>query len=83
MAASLVELAQPNFEEEIPFFTEGDEASVSFELDPTEKPERPPVELKPLPPGLKYAFLHGNRETPVIISEKLSEVETKQLITIL
>jgi hypothetical protein len=83
MAASLAELAQPNFEEEIPFFTEEDEAPVSFELEPTEKPERPPVELKPLTPRLKYAFLHGNPETPVIISDKLSEVETQQLITVL
>jgi hypothetical protein len=49
MAASLVELAQPNFEEEILFFTEEDEAHVSFKLDPTEKPERPPIEFKPLP----------------------------------
>jgi hypothetical protein len=39
MAASLTELAQPNIEEEIPFFTEEDEAPVSFKLDPTEKPE--------------------------------------------
>jgi hypothetical protein len=39
MAASLAELAQPIFEEEILFFTEEDEALVSFELDPTEKPE--------------------------------------------
>jgi hypothetical protein len=38
MAASLAELAQPNFEEEIPFFTKEDEALVSFELDPTKKP---------------------------------------------
>jgi hypothetical protein len=83
MAASLAELAQPNFEEEILFFTKEDEAPVSFELDPTEKPQWPPIELKPLPPGLKYAFLHGNRETPVIISDKLSEIETQQLITIL
>jgi hypothetical protein len=83
MAASLAELAQPNFEEEIPFFTEEDEAPVTFELDPTEKPERPPVELKPLPPGLMYAFLHGNRETPMLISDTLSTVETQQLITIL
>jgi hypothetical protein len=83
MAASLAELAQPNFEEEIPLFTEEDEAQVSFKLDPTEKPERPPIELKPLPPGLKYMFLHGNQETLVIISGKLSEVETQQLITIL
>jgi hypothetical protein len=56
---------------------EEDEALVSFELDPTEKLERPPVELKPLPPGLEYAFLYGNRETPMIISDKLSEVETQ------
>jgi hypothetical protein len=59
MAASLAELAQPNFEEEILFFMEEDEAPVSFKLDPTEKPEQPPIELKPLPPGLKYTFLHG------------------------
>jgi hypothetical protein len=39
MAASLTELAQPNIEEEIPFFTEEDEAPVSFKLDPTEKSE--------------------------------------------
>jgi uncharacterized protein YejL (UPF0352 family) len=32
---------------------------------------------------LKYAFLHGNRETLVIISDKLSKVETQQLLTIL
>jgi hypothetical protein len=83
MATSLAELAQPNFEEEIPFLIEEDEAPISFELDPTEKPERPPRELKSLPPGLKYVFLHGNRETPVIISDKLSEVETQQLITVL
>jgi hypothetical protein len=83
MVASLADLAQPNFEEEISFFTEEDEDPVSFKLDPTEKPKRPPIELKPLPMGLKYAFLHGNLETPVIISDKLSEVETQQLITVL
>jgi hypothetical protein len=81
MAASLAELAQPKFEEEIPFFMEKDVAPVSFKLDRTEKPERPLIELKPLPPGLKYAFLHGNRKTAVIISDKLSEGETQQLIT--
>jgi hypothetical protein len=74
-AASLAELSQPNFEEEIPFFTKEDEAPVSFKLDPTEKSKRPSIELKPLPPGLKYVFLHGDRETPVIINVKLSEVE--------
>jgi hypothetical protein len=39
MAASLAELTQPNFEEEISFFTEEHEAPVSFKLDPTDKPK--------------------------------------------
>jgi hypothetical protein len=77
MVPSLAELGQLNFEEEIPFFTVEDEALVSFELDPPKKPKRPLVELKPLPPGLKYAFLHGNQEIPIIISDKLSEVKTQ------
>jgi hypothetical protein len=37
MDVSLAELAQLNVEEEISFFTEEDEAPVSFKLDPTEK----------------------------------------------
>jgi hypothetical protein len=83
MAASLAELAQPNFEEDILFFTEENDAPVPFKLDLIEKPDRPPIELKPLPLGLKCVFLHGNRETLVIISDKLSEVEAQQPITIL
>jgi hypothetical protein len=39
--------------------------------------------LKPLPSGLKYAFLNNNRESPVIISNKLSKDETLRLLTIL
>jgi hypothetical protein len=46
-------------------------------------PCRPPIELKPLPTGLCYAFLHGNTESPVIISDKLSEEESARLITVL
>jgi hypothetical protein len=44
---------------------------------------RAPIELKPLPSGLHYAFLNGDAESPVIISDKLSERETTQLITVL
>jgi hypothetical protein len=29
---------------------------------------------------LKYAFLNGDRSTPVIISDKLSESETQKLV---
>jgi hypothetical protein len=38
---------------------------------------------KPLSSGLKYAFLNNNRESPMIISDKLSEDETLWLLTIL
>jgi hypothetical protein len=39
--------------------------------------------LKPLPLGLRYAFLNNDRESPVIISDKLSKEETLHLLTIL
>jgi hypothetical protein len=36
-----------------------------------------------LPPGLQYIFLNGDRETPVIISDKLSNDETRRLVATL
>ena len=53
------------------------------ELLATKTPSRPPIELKPLPSGLRYAFLNSDVESPVIISDKLSEEETNKLIAIL
>ena len=53
------------------------------ELPATETPSRPPIELKPLPSGLRYAFLNSDVESPVIISDKLSEEETNKLIAVL
>ena len=53
------------------------------ELPATKKPSRPLIELKPLPSGLRYAFLNSNVESPVIISDKLSEKETNKLIAVL
>nr|GEV28026.1 reverse transcriptase domain-containing protein [Tanacetum cinerariifolium] len=41
------------------------------------------VELKNLPPHLKYAFLGGNNKLPVIIAKDLSVEETTALITVL
>jgi hypothetical protein len=41
------------------------------------------IELKPLPTRLRYAFLNGDKNTLVIISDKLSDEETSKLITIL
>ena len=54
-----------------------------FCLDESERPPRPPIELKPLPSGLKYAFLDHDPETLVIISDKLSKAETYRLLTVL
>jgi hypothetical protein len=45
---------------------------------------QPPLpELKLLPPSLKYAFLHNNRSTPVVISDKLTESETRRHVAVL
>nr|GEZ95852.1 DNA-directed DNA polymerase [Tanacetum cinerariifolium] len=45
--------------------------------------EPPAVELKDLPPHLKYAFLEGDDKLPVIIAKDLSVEEKTALITIL
>nr|GEZ10806.1 reverse transcriptase domain-containing protein [Tanacetum cinerariifolium] len=45
--------------------------------------EPPAVELKDLPPHLKYAFLEGDDKLPVIIAKDLSVEEKNALITIL
>jgi hypothetical protein len=36
-----------------------------------------------LPPGLQYIFLNGDRETAVIISDKLFNDETRRLVATL
>nr|CAE01641.2 OSJNBb0021I10.3 [Oryza sativa Japonica Group]CAE03198.2 OSJNBb0060M15.10 [Oryza sativa Japonica Group] len=71
-------------EDEVPDFNmEEADPSETLDLPILEPPPRPPLELKPLPPGLRYAFLHNDREAPVIISDKLSEDETQHLLTVL
>nr|GEX41863.1 hypothetical protein [Tanacetum cinerariifolium] len=45
--------------------------------------EPPEVELKDLPPHLKYAFLEGDDKLPVIIVKDLSVEEKTTLITVL
>jgi hypothetical protein len=76
------EMVQPFFNEEH-FIQEEEELAEPIELNLNEQPPPPLIELKPLPPGLRYVFLHNNRNTPIIISDKLSEYETQQLVTIL
>ena len=60
-----------------------EDSGETSELPVTEKPSQPLNELKPLPFGLRYAFLNSDVESPVIISDKLSEEETNKLIAIL
>jgi hypothetical protein len=45
--------------------------------------EAPKVELKPLPPNLKYEFLGPNSTYPVIVNASLNEVETEKLLYVL
>ncbi|XP_070045846.1 uncharacterized protein [Nicotiana tomentosiformis] len=54
--------------------------------NPPTKPsieEPPKLELKPLPPHLRYAFLGPNSTLPVIISFGLLDVQKEQLLQIL
>jgi hypothetical protein len=83
--ASLEHFVESNQEDVTEFFIEEEEENPteSEPLDETEEPSRPPIELKPLPPGLRYAFLHNDSESPVIINNQLTQEETHRLITVL
>jgi hypothetical protein len=52
-------------------------------LDELLEPPKPTNELKPLPSSLRYAFLNNDQDSPVIISDKLSQKESLRLLTIL
>jgi hypothetical protein len=83
MATTLEEeLALPCIDDVADYFSLAEEEVVFQDLEPEAKPETSPIELKQLPPGLKYVFLNGDRETPVIISDTLSDNETGRLVTI-
>jgi hypothetical protein len=82
LMVSQEEMVQPFFDEEH-FIQEEEELEEPIELNLNEQPPPPSIELKPLPPGLRCVFLHNNRNTPVIISDKLSKYETQHLITVL
>jgi len=65
------------------FIQEEDDLEEKLELPIHEKPTRPPIELKVLPDGLRYAFLNGDTQTPVIISSHLFDEETAKLLAVL
>jgi hypothetical protein len=83
--ASLEHIIQPNLKEDAEFFIEEeDDGPLEPEpLDELLEPPKPPIEFKPLPAGLRCAFLNNHQESPVIISDKLPQEENLHLITIL
>jgi hypothetical protein len=83
-AASLELLVDLGLEDDAQFFIE--EEADYFEPEPLDEfaePPRPPIELKPLPIGLRYAFLNDDLEFPVIISDKLTQKQTFCLMAVL
>jgi hypothetical protein len=83
--ASLDILIEPNLEDDAQFFIkEEDKSLIDPEpLDELLESTKRSIELKPLPSSLKYAFLNNDQDSPVIISDKLSQEESLRLITIL
>ena len=76
--------SKPSLEYDVELFIqEEDELEEQLELPIHEKPTRPPIELKVLPDGLRYAFLNGDTQTPVIVSCHLSDEETAKLLAVL
>jgi hypothetical protein len=77
-------LTELGLEDDVQFFIE-EEANFSEPepLDEFVEPHKPPIELKPLPTSLRYAFLDNGLDSPVITSDKLSQEQTLRLITVL
>ncbi|KAL2901193.1 DNA damage-inducible protein 1 [Bienertia sinuspersici] len=46
-------------------------------------PTHPEVELKPLPPSLKYAYLGAGNTYPVIVNAELNDTQTEKLLVLL
>ena len=83
--ASLEILTEPNLEKDAKFFLEEeDEHPMDVKsLDELLDPPKPPIELKPLPTGLRYSFFNNDSESPMIISDKLTQKESLCLMIIL
>jgi hypothetical protein len=84
MATTLEEeLATPCIDDVADYFSLTEEEAIFQDLEQEAKPKTSPVELKQLPPRLQYVFLNGDRETPVIITDKLFNNETGRLVATL
>jgi hypothetical protein len=82
--ASLEFLTEPGLEDHAQFFVE-EEADFSEPepLDEFANPPKPPIELKPLPASLRYAFLGNDPDSLMIISDKLTQEQTLRLLAVL
>jgi hypothetical protein len=84
MLVAPFESPESSLEKDTQLFIEEEDGLREINKIPKEEvPTWPLVELKPLPSGLRYVFLNGNPQTPIIISDKLFEEETSHLIAIL
>jgi hypothetical protein len=77
------ELALPCIDDVADYFSLAEEEAVFQDLEQEAKPKTSHVELKQLLLELHYVFLNGDDESPVIISDKLSNDETRRpLVTL-
>jgi hypothetical protein len=83
IATTLEELSPPCLDDVADYFSLAEEEAEFQDLEQEVKPETSPIELKELPLGLHYVFLNGDRETLVIISDKLSNDETRRQVATL
>jgi hypothetical protein len=77
------ELSPPCLNDVADYYSLTEEEVEFLNLEQEVKPETSPIELKQLPLGLQYVFLNGDREAPMIISDKLSNDETQRLVATL
>jgi hypothetical protein len=83
--ASLDYLIESNLKDDALFFIEEEDKN-PIDLEPLDELLELPmlsIELKPWSAGLRYAFLNNNQDSPIIISDKLSQEESLCLLTIL
>jgi hypothetical protein len=84
MATTLEEeLSPPCLDDVVDYYSLAEEEVELQDLEQHLKPETSPAELKQLPSGLQCVFWNGDHETPVIISDKLSNDETRRLVATL
>ena len=83
--ASLDDLIEPNLEDDVQFFIEEEDENPTEPepIDELLEPPKPTIELKSVPSGLRYAFINNDQDSPMIISDKLSQEESIRLLTVL